>query len=284
MPPLPRELNLATSSYSIAGLEWGAATDRPLLALHGWLDNAASYSRLAPLLPGYHVAAIDFPGHGRSGHKASFSPYLFLDYARVALEAADALGWAQFNLVGHSLGANVSVVLAAIAPERVSRLALIEGIGPMAEPPEAAPRRLARYVRHMATLRGRSLPVYATAAEATRARLQASPMEPRSAALIVDRNLKPVEGGVSWRTDQKLTLTSPYYLTEEQVRAYLDVIEAPTLLVLGDRGLLVTRAVVADRCAGIARLRTVTLEGGHHLHLDRPGPVADALLDFLADR
>ena len=37
---------------------------RPLVALHGWLDNAASYDGLAPLLPltRYDLISLDLPG------------------------------------------------------------------------------------------------------------------------------------------------------------------------------------------------------------------------------
>ena len=275
------EFELQTSSYRLAALAWGPAQAPPMLALHGWLDNAATFTRLAPLVDRFRWVALDFPGHGRSQHKTSFSPYLFVDYARVALEAATALGWERFCLTGHSLGANVATIMAAVARERVERLVLIEGIGPLTEEAARAPGRLTRYLHHMARLRARPLPVYSTPAEAVAVRVKASPMEPESAALIVARNLTAVPGGVSWRTDQKLTIISPTYLTEEHVLAFLQQIHAPTLLVRGVRGLLIEREQVSGRCARIADLSMVDLPGRHHLHLDEPAAVAAAIADFV---
>ena len=50
----------------IAGLRFGRQGAIPVLALHGWLDNAASFVPLARHLAGLDLVAVDLPGHGRS--------------------------------------------------------------------------------------------------------------------------------------------------------------------------------------------------------------------------
>ena len=60
---LPRGVELSTRVGMLRGLRWGRPGNTPILALHGWLDNAASFSRLAPLLLDVDVVAIDLPGH-----------------------------------------------------------------------------------------------------------------------------------------------------------------------------------------------------------------------------
>jgi pimeloyl-ACP methyl ester carboxylesterase len=58
------ERRLALPHLALAAREWPG--DGPkVLALHGWLDNAASFDPLLPLLPDVHAVAIDLPGHGR---------------------------------------------------------------------------------------------------------------------------------------------------------------------------------------------------------------------------
>ena len=62
------------NGLKIAGLAWGQPDRTPLLALHGWLDNAASFAILAPMLDQYYVVALDLTGHGLS----ACSPALYL--------------------------------------------------------------------------------------------------------------------------------------------------------------------------------------------------------------
>ncbi|MEO5830348.1 MAG: alpha/beta fold hydrolase, partial [Rhodanobacter sp.] len=113
---------------------WGDASLPPLLALHGWLDNAGSFARLAPLLTGrHHVIALELPGHGHSEHLSAGSNYHFLDYVRDVLAVADALRLERFALLGHSLGAGVASLVAAAIPQRISQLFLIEGLGPLGD-------------------------------------------------------------------------------------------------------------------------------------------------------
>ena len=74
---------LTLAGGRLAALAWGEPSAPTWLALHGWLDNAASFSRLAPLLCtrlGVRIVALDFSGHGHSLHGAG-------DYA-LALELA----------------------------------------------------------------------------------------------------------------------------------------------------------------------------------------------------
>lgn len=70
-----------------------------IICLHGWLDNAASFNRLAPLLLAAHnspteIVALDFPGHGLSSHKSvDGPPQLLAEYTYYVSECLEALGW-----------------------------------------------------------------------------------------------------------------------------------------------------------------------------------------------
>ncbi|MEG3194051.1 alpha/beta fold hydrolase, partial [Lysobacter sp. D1-1-M9] len=109
-------------------------TDAPrVLALHGWLDNAASFLPIQPHLRGVELVALDMPGHGASAHLPLAAEYTVVNMARAIVAAADALGWDRFTLLGHSLGGAVASVVAAALPQRIVRLALIESLGALAE-------------------------------------------------------------------------------------------------------------------------------------------------------
>src|SRR6185503_3165804 len=110
------------------------------------------------------IVAVDLSGHGKSQHRSADASYHFIDWVPEVLRLADALGWAEFTIVGHSMGAAIGMLTAATAPERLVALAMIEGLTPLPGDATAAPERLASYIA--ASARKRALPVYATVEEA----------------------------------------------------------------------------------------------------------------------
>ena len=105
-----REVFLDIPLGRIAALRAGDPNGPKVLALHGWLDNAASFSRLAPLLDGVRIVALDLPGHGHSDHRPLGAAYNIWDYAHDVLQTAEQFGWRRFSLLGHSMGAIVCVL------------------------------------------------------------------------------------------------------------------------------------------------------------------------------
>ena len=67
------------NSYQLAAREWQPEAGIKVIACHGWLDNAASFDFLAPLLSACHVVALDMPGHGLSDHKSAQANYNIWD-------------------------------------------------------------------------------------------------------------------------------------------------------------------------------------------------------------
>ena len=83
---------LPVAGTTVAGLRSAAAQGTRVLALHGWLDNAASFIPLAAALPGLDLVAIDLPGHGHSAHMPPGTQYNTPGAICHVLEVADALG------------------------------------------------------------------------------------------------------------------------------------------------------------------------------------------------
>jgi pimeloyl-ACP methyl ester carboxylesterase len=279
-----REIELTLPHLRLAARAWGDPALPPLLAMHGWLDNAASFDRLAPLLcEQFHIVALDFPGHGRSGHRPPGTWYHYVDYLGDVLAAADALGWTRFGLLGHSLGGAVASVLAAACPERVERLLLIEALGPLAGAADQALAQLQRALGQRAALQDKALRVFASIGEAERARMLANDLSAEAARILVGRGVREVPGGYVWSSDARLTLASPLRQVEAQILALLDGIRAPTLLILAQPPpAFLNEDIVRARIARVPGIEVVRLPGHHHLHLEDPEPVARAITAFCA--
>ncbi|MGH8122706.1 MAG: alpha/beta fold hydrolase, partial [Rudaea sp.] len=251
--------------------------------LHGWLDNAASFDALAPLLcPHFHIVALDLPGHGRSQHRPPGAWYHFVDYPGDVLAAADALQWSSFHLLGHSLGAGVASLIAAACPQRVQSLLLIELIGPNTMVNEQSLAQLQRALTQRKELEGKPLRVFAQPGQAIRARQKAGGLSRRAAETLVMRGLNPVPGGWSWSSDPRLMPAVPQRYAEAQIPAILRGIRAPSQLILAEpMALPIPEATILAHAHQVANLELVRLPGNHHLHLEDAEPVAREILRFM---
>lgn len=281
----PVELSIATPLGKLAALQWGNVDAPPLLALHGWLDNAASFTWLAPLLAARHrVITLDLPGHGHSAHLPERARrYHVVDQVDHVLDAADALGLARFDLLGHSLGAGIASLTAAAAPARIRRLLLIEGLGTLADDGTQTLQRW-RDAHAKRTLPRRAQRVFASIDAAVAARVAAGDLSADEVHPIVARNLREAAGGFHWRSDPRLRLLTPLRIEETQVRRLLAGIAAPTLLLLATPATpYLPGAMMAARATCVPRIHVEHMAGPHHLHIRHPGDVARHLLDALRD-
>ncbi|NXR08045.1 SEHL2 protein, partial [Semnornis frantzii] len=147
------ELKFPVPWGHVAAKAWGPSEGRPVLCLHGWLDNANTFDKLIPLLPkGYYYVAMDFSGHGLSSHRPAGAPYHFLDYVIDVRRVAAALQWRRFTLMGHSMGKMktslhvplfcfpycfISPQFCFLYPEMVDKLVLLENLGFLLAPEDA---------------------------------------------------------------------------------------------------------------------------------------------------
>jgi len=271
----PVERRVALPHLELAAQIRGDDALPPLLALHGWLDNAGSFARLAPrLATRYRVIALDLPGHGYSDHLAAGASYHYLDYVQAVLAAADALRLDRYSLLGHSLGAGIAALVAAAAPGRIERLLLIEGLGPLGDD---GSRTLQRFRDALAPRgdNGKPLRIFRDVAQAVAARSLASGLPAELARPIVERGLVATDGGWRWRSDPRLTRPSAVRMAESQVHALLRGIAAPTALLLAQPATsYLPTAMMQARAACVANIRVSHLAGGHHLQLEHPADVA----------
>ena len=279
---LTREFELALPAGTVRGLRMADEGGRRVLALHGWLDNAASFVPLAPHLPGLDLVAPDLPGHGRSAHFPRGMDYSFASAVHSVLDVADALGWERFALLGHSMGAGIASLVAAACPERVERLVAIEALGALAEVPERTVERLREAVVATRALPGKRLRVFPDLGPAVRARMKANELGEAAARLLVERGVAAVDGGWCWSSDPRLTLPTMVRMTEAQIEDLVAGITCPAKVLFADPAQpYLPDPVRRRRAALLPAGELVVLPGGHHLHMEQPADVAAAIGGFL---
>ena len=280
----PREHRYSSLGLDLAYVEWGNPIAHTVLLLHGFLDHGRSWDPVAERLSdSFHVVAPDFRGFGKSGWVGAGGSYHFYDYFLDIANLLDLLGTAPVSLVGHSMGANVAAGVAGTLPERVRRVALVEGLGLPDNVPVAAPDRIRRWLEGTARWQAREARPLASVDQAA-ARLQAQNPRLSSAMahhLAVHGTRPSPDGGVVWSYDplHRSPSAKPFYLSEW--RAFWGRMPGPVLLVRGGESPF-SLPDAQERLLALPSpiVRDVT-DAGHNVHHDQPDVLAELLRGFL---
>lgn len=287
--PQSRRVPLGTGlEYHV--LEWGGgepALDHTVVLVHGFLDLAWGWAATvrAALAGRFHVVAPDMRGHGDSDRVGAGGYYHFADYLADLHELIAALGRDRVSLVGHSMGGTICSYYAGAFPDRIHKLALLEGTGPP-ESAETMPERVVAWIGGWQRLRQREHRGYATVADAA-ARLRANdPLLAEALALeLADRGTRrDPDGRLRFKHDPLHTTRSPYPFQVALAEQFWRRVTAPVLLVDAEESAFRHRVEESEqRSACFADCRQERLAGAAHMmQRHQPEALGRMLAGFLA--
>lgn len=268
----------------ISGKFWGPENGEPAIALHGYLDNANSFDMIAPCLEGFRIFAMDFAGHGWSDYRREGELYSGLNDIKDVLAVADALGWASFNIIGHSMGAEIGSQLAGLFPNRVRKLICIDGYCGTNDAKETLMHLHSTI--YSSFKQNSQLKVFPTIDAMVERLCEATGQNAVSAECLIQRGHKIVEGGYTWRTDPRIRGSGPLELTREQLHQLLDGTTAETLFIVADmENDWLRRSIEVIVARNDDHLTLVNLPGHHHLHMqEQSAEIVDMINDFFRER
>jgi pimeloyl-ACP methyl ester carboxylesterase len=131
---------------------WRGGKGAPLLYLHGFEGHPGAAPFLEKLCERFEVCAPEAPGFGQSGSIEALHDLLDLTLHQRAL--VEAWGRGPVHVIGHSLGGMFAAELAAVAPQAVTKLVLVDPFGlwldtePLIDPFTKSPDALAKLKWH----------------------------------------------------------------------------------------------------------------------------------------
>lgn len=263
-----------------------SAPARPVFLVHGYMDAAATWEAVAEdlALAGHTVFAPDMRGLGDGARAPRGSYYHFPDYVFDLADIVDAVAPNEpIALVGHSMGGTVATMYAGAFPERVVRLANVEGLGPPNSEWDHAPIRMRSWIEQVRKVRALEASAPTLSWDEARSRLAKN--HPRVPAEVLDRWLPALarevgEGRVVWRFDPLHRTVSPTPFFAQLFQEYARRVTCPVLFVSG--GPTGFHPDDEDaRLACFAELERRTIEdAGHMLHWTKPAALAAALTAF----
>ncbi len=278
------ELEFHLHGRLLTAKRWRAPSGRPTLALHGWLDNANSFDVLAPMLPELDIVALDFAGHGLSHHRQPGVNYLGVLDVQDAIGVAGLLGWQQFDLIGHSMGAEVGGNLIGLFPERVRRMVGIDGFTE-GTTEERLQSFLRKSIEDNLTRPAQGTKVFVSQDAMAVRVAEATGQSVASARLLVARGSAVVDGGFTWRSDTRVRWSDTLRLSNEQIDGILTRYPGQVLVIAAKGGSSWYRETVASRLDRFPNLQRIELPGNHHFHMDEDTalPIAAAIRAFLVE-
>ncbi|MEM7217203.1 MAG: alpha/beta hydrolase [Pseudomonadota bacterium] len=285
--PQPTEIEFRVFGRTIAAKRWHPG-GIPTIALHGWLDNAASFDLLAPQLPGHDIIALDDAGHGRSAHLPRGQHYMPIVYLQDTLAIIEQLGWQRYVLIGHSMGATLVSELAGYFPKRVQAAVMIDGALSARDQPHER-TQINRYALKQ-MIATESTPKRARVFESIEQiidRVVATTEQSHaSARLLVERATHAVDGGITWRTDPNIRMRTPLRLSQPEIDVLLGRSTSPALLVAASH-VQAWRTEERQRYQALhPDLTVVDIDGPHHAHMEaaQADAVGSAVRAFLQAR
>ncbi|XP_046387405.1 serine hydrolase-like protein isoform X2 [Ischnura elegans] len=291
----PREVRIPVPWGFIAAKSWGKRDGYPIIAVHGTMDNAASFDGLAPLIPNkFHFLAIDLPGCGRSSHYPDGLPYHFVEMVSAIRRVVRYYEWETCHYVGHSFGGMLGSFFAAMYPETVKKLVMIDivqiRVSPIAFHSMAFRANYERLFAVESKTSGNQRPTY-TKDELLKRMIasRTTRIGDRSAAALMSRcinNDSGEPGGYYLSIDQKGKASVHVPLSSELMCAVMQSIRCELLMVRASesRGTFQLNGTpelveVFRKCC--SRFESVTVEGYHDVHMDHPERVAPIVSKFL---
>ena len=291
------EMSFKIPCGSIQAKIWGKVGGRPVLGLHGWLDNANTFDKLAPLLPeDVHFVAIDLPGHGKSSRKPKgVSTYDWVvDIKRVVTH----LSWKKFSLICHSMSGLYGTLYAGTFPMEVENLILLDGyVGTptLGEPPDV----LAEHTKAM--LEDTAPPVVYPDFESLVAKKQQQGwgLDKLSTKILAARRTVPVPGGISFTVDPLnhisevmpvMFLRNPLDITFEMLISFLKRISCNVFLLVTSEISSIFQFTASskrfkhfsDAIQNHGSLTFRIVPGNHYVHLNSPHIIMPMINLFLS--
>jgi len=278
---MPGNVTFADRSLTVHGqrfhlTDWGPADAPTVLFLHGVTGHARTWDHEAAALAGrFRIIALDQRGHGDSD-PAPDGNYTLTALTGDIAAVVDALGIARVSLVGLSLGGRVAIVYAALHPERVERLMIVD-IGP-----DIAAAGQTR----VGTMMARSPERFASVEDAI---AQARASNPRYAdALLRERvahALRPLpDGGYTWKYDRAIrdAVRNGRWREDLDVWPLWASVACPTVIVRGAESDVLSPETAKQMVDARPRARLVEIpDAGHTVPGDQPAQFLDVLRAFL---
>ena len=295
---MARRYEIIAADCRLAVWTDGPEDGEPFVLLHGMKDYSGGLAHIGQAFPEHRLIIPDLRGHGRSDHPGCYTMSYFVSDLMQVFKFFDLQ---QSILLGHSLGGHIACWFAALYPNLVKRLTIVDGFGPPrsreVDDELVFMNRQRQQIAMLETLstEGRSMSGFEEAL--SRFQHHNPKLDSAIAGRIVEEGIVASEGqGVTWRWDPQADMVWSTFSHTETERLY-GQIQCPTLVVTGSEGLSYWHykndrlaseqawydSEISRRVALFKDVKHIEInDAGHMVQYDQPTELINAVSCFLA--
>ncbi|MEM7100401.1 MAG: alpha/beta hydrolase [Pseudomonadota bacterium] len=282
-----RQGQVMVDGVAINYLQWGDPENPGVVMAHGMMAHARCWAFIAPLLASrYCLTAFDLSGMGDSGWRQTYN---FEARAAECIGVAEGVGFTHPEppaLVCHSYGGSVGLMAAERSPDAWSKLIVCDMT--MLAPGEAS-----RFEEFRKRREARKIGPHRPSADlaTVRERFKLAPPQPCDNEFLMEymarHSVKPDEQGFIWKFDPKILVPDQERHDEwwQSIATRFSNLELPRAIVYGERSEMMSdaaRTYVSEQTGGTVPMVQID-RAYHHIMLDQPLAVVDALANLLED-
>lgn len=272
-----------------------------IVMLHGLRDTTRALLPIAEhLAQRFHVVLPDLRGHGRSDHSDAYGVF---DFVLDLYEVIEALAGPSVSLFGHSLGGHIVSKYAAMFPDQIRALVIVEGLGPphrAHEENEAAELQMLQFMmlNRLRQQPAKSRPIESISDAAKRLQRNNPRLQPDRANELAPYLLKQEESGWSWAFDSRASAVFVGASRANDAKFWRNI-QAPTCVISGSLSYEYWGAEMGDgvfdgRFAENEMQQRIDIfqdcehhwfeQSGHMVHYDEPERLAAQCLAFYSEK
>ncbi|OXU24270.1 hypothetical protein TSAR_009628 [Trichomalopsis sarcophagae] len=272
---------------------WGSKDKQPLLAIHGWMDNAGSFDNIAPLLKHSSILAIDLPGHGLS----SWIPKGFLYGEDICAQAmrlvVKKFGWKKVKLLGHSMGGILCHNYARLYPDETEFVVSIDALAFVPNTITKHSKCRAKAVDKLISFEKKvteeppSYPEEVAIDKWIKAVKFSNLDVPTTKTLMIRGGNRKDDGTYYYTRDYRLSIQNfNACYTTEVIREMTQLITCPYMVIKFSQTPFLSFDKYWTNVAEILTEKSsdfhfVEMDGWHHMHMMEPEKIADVINPFL---
>ncbi|XP_026749408.1 serine hydrolase-like protein 2 isoform X1 [Galleria mellonella] len=283
----------------VAMISWGESSKPPILMVHGYMDTAATFTRLLEHMPDtYYYVSFDFPGHGKSEYLPVAPPSTQTLLVEVVRRIVDHMGWESFIFLAHSMAFVIGLCYNNAFPGRIERMIAIDPTIPLSAHYNVSHNfqwwfkfnyqyYYDSYHKNYKNMKNASK-LY-TYEQAVAAMMKARSLTREQVEHLLTRCLVPADNGLYRMTFQSATMRTIYstWLPEYALDYVIKSNPPPAIIINATKHMLTpdlekfAKKLMKIYTEPSNVHQNVYAEGKHDVHITNPQGVASHIIEFL---